>query len=229
MTVDRVTAWCQDVDKNGNWREVRSDRRQLRASAVSQEREDKGSAGGGGDCNNRGGGALQPDASKGPPRTKEEAEAQTDSFYVRDFMSDRRIEKALIMRDKLCPLCGGVERPAAGQQKCSGSKHCRFLEKLGLVVRDASSASPADGGDSGSGGDDNVQANATVPLRPGCWTTRCLARSPAPATSGRVSFAPADGLPLVSYTTLVSLPPLVAALLASPPDHASPLSATPRR
>ena len=114
MTVDRVTAWCQDVDKNGNWREVRSDRRQLRASAVSQEREDKGSAGGGGNCNNRGGGALQPDASKGPPRTKEEAEAQTDSFYVRDFMSDRRIEKALRC-DKLCPLCGWVERPAAGQ------------------------------------------------------------------------------------------------------------------
>ena len=85
-----------------------------RASAASQEREDKGSAGGGGDRDNCGGGVPQRDAPKGPPRTKEETEAQNDPFYVRDFMSDRRIEKALRC-DKLCPLCGWVERPAAGQ------------------------------------------------------------------------------------------------------------------
>ena len=42
LTVGRVTAWCQNADKIGNWREVRSGRRQPRASATSQEREDKG-------------------------------------------------------------------------------------------------------------------------------------------------------------------------------------------
>ena len=48
-------------------------------------------------------------------------------------------------------------------------------------------------------------------------------------TPGRrqVSFAPADGLPSASDASVVSLPSPVAALLASPPDHAIPLSATP--
>ena len=107
LTVGRVTVWCQDVDKGGAWREVPSGRRQPRASAASQEREDKGSAGGGGDRNNRGGGAPQRDAPKGPPRTKEEAEAQNDPFYVRGWITVQRIRNA-IKRNKLCHICDGV-------------------------------------------------------------------------------------------------------------------------
>ena len=40
--------------------------------------------------------------------------------------------------------------------------HCRFLKKLGLVVKEASSTSPADLGDSGGGDDGDTQANATT-------------------------------------------------------------------
>ena len=57
----------------------------------------------------------------------------------------------------------------------------------------------------------------------------CTAVSSARPAPGRrkVSFAPAGGLPLVSDAIVVSLPPLVAALLVSSPDHNIPLSTTP--
>ena len=61
---------------------------------------------------NRGGGTPQRDTPTAPPKSKEEAEAQGGPFYVRGFVSNSRIENA-IKRDKLCPICGGVEKPAS--------------------------------------------------------------------------------------------------------------------
>ena len=107
-----------------------------RASAASQEREDKGSAGGGGDRN---------------PRTKEEAEAQNYIFYVRGFMLDRT---------------GASKRRSSATSSVPALRPLRTRPQR-RVWRTVSPLA------------------RLIPLRSGRWTTKCLARSPAPARSGR--------------------------------------------
>ena len=120
------------MDKEKGWIKVTNTRRNPRASAADQ----------GQDSTDGGGADQQRDVPTGPPKTKAEAEAQGNPFYVRGFMSDNRIKRA-IRRSNLCPMCGGVKEPAAGQQKCSGIMHCRFVKELGLEIRKIDDASPA--------------------------------------------------------------------------------------
>ena len=118
LAIATVTAWCKDVDKNGNWREVRGCRRHYpllvrsRRTKAQLVEEATAATGVAALCS-----VTRP--RRLPGLLKEEAEEQNDPFYV------------------------------------------QFLKKLGLVVKEASSASPADVGESQGGDDGDTQANTT--------------------------------------------------------------------
>ena len=147
------------MDKEGGWTEVKSSRRQARASAAYQGcRGGRGGRGGGGRGDNTS--DQQQSEIKGPPKNREEAFAQNDPFYIRGFMGDLRITNG-VRRSKLCPFCGGVKEPVDGQQKCSGLLRCKYLKALGFEIKKVSSASPANPGNTAEDQEEDEQADAT--------------------------------------------------------------------
>ena len=91
---------------------------------------------------------------RGPPKNREEAEAQNDPFYIRGFMDNLRITNT-VRRSKLCPFCDGVKEPVEGQQKCSGLLRCKYIKALGFEVKKVGLASSARSGNTADDKDED--------------------------------------------------------------------------